>query len=146
MWFPLVWTPNSIFHLQPVLKVHWGHRQVTVGQTEHWTDTFVLSSVTSLTYLGCRRCDFLQVSKAAVFVTDEASPQHRATAGRTFALHWQEVGRLWPQKVFGKADHMTAHLTGWEETAQLFWHLTERRDKNMKRQSFQLTKHQVSSD
>lgn len=73
-----------------------------------------------LSNLGCRRCDLLQVSEAAVFVADEAPPQHGATTRRTLPLHWQEVGRLRPQEMFGEADHMTAHSTGSVETAQLF--------------------------
>lgn len=46
------------------------------------TDVSVLSSAytheahSALTYLGCGWCDLLHVSDAAVFMPDEATPQH----------------------------------------------------------------------
>lgn len=30
--------------------------------------------------------------------------------------------------MFGKADHMAAHVTEWVETAELLWHLEENTD------------------
>ncbi|TNN48550.1 hypothetical protein EYF80_041246 [Liparis tanakae] len=47
----------------------------------------------------------LRLSGAAVLVADETPPQQRAAAGRTVALHGQQVGRLRLQEVFGEADH-----------------------------------------
>lgn len=81
-----------------------------------------------VTHLGWRWRELLQVSVAAVFMTDEASPQHWAATGRTLSLHRQELRRLRPQEVFGETGHMTAHPTGRVETAQLLWRLRETRD------------------
>lgn len=73
--------------------------------------------------LGSRGCCLLQVSEAAMFVTDETPPQHRATTGRTSSLHWQEVGRFRLQETPGDTCHMTTHPTGRVETAQLLQQL-----------------------
>lgn len=75
--------------------------------------------VLTLTDLGGRRRELLQVSEAAVLVADEASPQHRAAAGRTLALHRQQLGRLRAQEAPGQTGHVAAHATGLVETAQL---------------------------
>lgn len=66
-----------------------------------------------------------------MFVADETPPQHRAATGRTLTLHWQEVGRLWLQEMLGEADHMTVHSTGRVETAQLVWHLEEKKGQRL---------------
>lgn len=69
------------------------------------------------------RRDLLRLSGAAVLVADETPPQHRAAAGRTVALHGQQVGRLRLQEVFGEADHVNARPTGRVEAAQLLGRL-----------------------
>lgn len=72
-------------------------------------------------YLVCRWCTLLQ----AMFMADKTPPQHRVVTGWTFTLYWQELGWLWLQEMFGKADHVTIHITGWVETAELLWYLEE---------------------
>lgn len=78
-----------------------------------------------MSYTVWRWCGLLQVSEAAIFVADKSPPQQRFRTWWAFTLYWQEVGGLWLKEMFGEADHMTAHVAEWVETAELLWHLEE---------------------
>lgn len=89
------------------------------------------NNITSQSTLGCISYTVwwwhgrLQVPKAAIFTADKSPPEQSFITRWAFTLHWQEVGRLWLKETSGKADHMTAHVTGWVETAELLWPLEE---------------------